>query len=1245
MHKTYLRLFHILHFFFCLIVLNACNNSDNLSFPENELGQSQPKSVPLVFSTPKKLTWDTAYTTGITAITTSFDIDALPVFSYDSTGFKTYLNIPEEVPMSMLSSKDFSLENIPSQPLNFKTSALGIVPTIKAGNPELKQEKALAIYNFGKPSGLLAKFIVALYKDHNGHLWIGSSEGLFRYDGDHIQSFVPGSSTDPPIIGITEDIKGNIWFIRGSNLGMINIHAGSISYSDKIGYTIRCLNKMVTDAKGNIWVYNLRDKAVSVINPVTQTFKNIDGKKWLSDSSIFQNNPVPNDLQIQEDDDKNIWITTLAGGVDIIDATAGKIKYLRKSNGLGSDSVTAITKDNTGKIWVGFATGVDAIDLKNQTITHYNKEQGFVSFFTTWLYFDDKGYLWRGCFTGIDLVDIRNHRARQINESSGLNSGGASAIVQDKNNRTWISSITGLNMIDQNGETVSPLATTTQIICSLEDSLHNLWIGTQAGVLIVNPQRDKMHLLDKSGGLSDNFVQSFWKKDGNIIIATDGGYNIIDPVNKTLTKAGKAQGLLHDTIYAALHDASGNLWLTGPGKGISLLDPSKKVMRYTDAARGLSDNTIMDLKQDKNGLIWLATNNDGINVINPADGTVKYLNNQPGLSGKSIRILHEDTYGRMWIGTNKGIYVADTKHGTLTSITTKEGLSSNTILSLLPYNGSILAGTKNKITIIKAPAPADSASDWKISILQKSEGIIKQNNSWSTDAITHDGKYLYGDKGITIINQITPESDLAKTSITGMSILGQPQFFNGSYSDTLYPAKPEFKWDNVSGPYNLPGNLSIPNTQNYLQFQFKQEGLIRADTILYSYFLEGIDKSWSTPAGKPFTENYLNLPPGKYTLNVNSKGSGGKWGKPAAFSFTITPPWYKTWWAYTLFALILIGLLRAYIVFRSRRLKNENKILEEKVKHRTQQLQQSLEDLKSTQSQLVQSEKMASLGELTAGIAHEIQNPLNFVNNFSEVNNELIEELKNQNATLKSEEREGILDDIFLNNEKINFHGKRADAIVKGMLQHSRSSSGVKEPTDINALCDEYLRLSYHGLRAKDKSFNATIKTDFDETLSADEAGIGNINIIPQDIGRVILNLLTNAFYAVDEKKKSGIENYEPTVTISTSRYPFVGLVPSLPIAIGTERAGVGLEGLGEVRIKVTDNGNGIPQKVLDKIFQPFFTTKPTGQGTGLGLSLSYDIVKAHGGELKVETLSAEAAAQTGKQNEGTTFIIQLPVK
>ncbi len=276
-----------------------------------------------------------------------------------------------------------------------------------------------------------------------------------------------------------------------------------------------------------------------------------------------------------------------------------------------------------------------------------------------------------------------------------------------------------------------------------------------------------------------------------------------------------------------------------------------------------------------------------------------------------------------------------------------------------------------------------------------------------------------------------------------------------------------------------------------------------------------------------------------------------------------------------------------------------------------QQVENTLTNLRKAQLQLVQSEKMASLGELTAGIAHEIQNPLNFVNNFSEVSTELVDEMNEEINKGNLEDAKEIANDLKQNLEKINLHGKRAGDIVKGMLQHSRTSSGQKEPTNINALADEYLRLAYHGLRAKDKSFNASIKTNFDES-------IGNINIIPQDMGRVILNLITNAFYAVAQRGKVEGAGYEPTVSITTKRSSSLSFE----------------EGRGDVTIFVTDNGNGIPKKIVDKIFQPFFTTKPTGQGTGLGLSLSYDIVKAHNGEIKVESI----------ENEGTTFTIQLPM-
>jgi two-component system, NtrC family, sensor kinase len=307
-----------------------------------------------------------------------------------------------------------------------------------------------------------------------------------------------------------------------------------------------------------------------------------------------------------------------------------------------------------------------------------------------------------------------------------------------------------------------------------------------------------------------------------------------------------------------------------------------------------------------------------------------------------------------------------------------------------------------------------------------------------------------------------------------------------------------------------------------------------------------------------------------------------------------------------LLAGIGVFILITLLLYRNNKHRQKANTLLQKQKEEIEiqkgSVERTLAELKATQAQLIQSEKMASLGELTAGIAHEIQNPLNFVNNFSEVNGELIGELVEEVDKGNTKEAKAIATDIKQNLEKINHHGKRADAIVKGMLQHSRQTKGIKEPTDINKLADEYLRLSYHGLRAKDKSFNADFKTDFDET-------IGKINIVPQDIGRVLLNLFNNAFYTTNEKKKTADENYKPLVSIQTKRLN------------------------DNVEIRVSDNGNGVPQNIIDKIFQPFFTTKPTGEGTGLGLSLAYDIItKEHNGTIKVES----------KENEGSTFTIQL---
>ncbi|HEX6892752.1 MAG TPA: ATP-binding protein, partial [Chryseolinea sp.] len=425
------------------------------------------------------------------------------------------------------------------------------------------------------------------------------------------------------------------------------------------------------------------------------------------------------------------------------------------------------------------------------------------------------------------------------------------------------------------------------------------------------------------------------------------------------------------------------------------------------------------------------------------------------------------------------------------------------------------------------------------------------------------------------------------------------------------PARVYFKTLRVNNE-GYPLSISVNNLQQ-LSMRYNENN-ITLEAGIIDYYAQGAGRLRFKLQGDDIQHEWLyiepdqpirleNLQPGSYKLLVQASTIGTEMMSPEKIlSITISKPYWKTWAFQILIVIVFISIIYSIIQYRSRSLKRQNILLEEKITMRTNDLKRSLDELKATQAQLIQSEKMASLGQLTAGIAHEIQNPLNFVKNFSELSQELLDEMKHEIKSGNLNAAWDLSDDVKENLQKVLHHGNRADGIVKGMLQHSRSTSGIKEPTSINQLADEYLRLAFHGRRAKDKNFNAAIETNFDQT-------VGSINVIPQDIGRVVLNLITNAFYAVAEKKKVLGNTYEPTVKVTT------------------KKSG------DKVEISVKDNGFGIPQSIIEKIFQPFFTTKPTGEGTGLGLSLSYDIIKAHNGELKVET----------KEGEWTIFRIILP--
>ncbi len=1214
-----------------------CKNADETPLSAEWNDYSAPVTVPLKFGPSEKIAWPE--TKSLTSVPGKFDFEKLPSLRFDSAGFNPLPKPPEEsiIDLNKLPKADFNYDSLPGIPLKFKTAVIPLPEIAKVGRPVLKNSNAGMIYDLGDQLGGVA--IQSLLKTKDGFTWIVTAKGIYRYDGESLYLYII-KEIGSGVLDMAEDKDGQIWMVtRDRGIVALDFKNGvSRQVSSTEGLISNFGIRVIIDHDNRVWAtflpstFDFAKKitggSVAIIDQEKKNIKLLQKAGGLSAES-------PTGLV--EDGSHNIWIATIQGGLNILNLKDNQVRYLDEAHGLATDTLTELAKDRWNRIWIGsFKGNVHVADVEKGSIKKFGEAQGFPRRFIGGFLEDFAGNMWIGTDDGIIIINSRLGECKTLGVSGGLNGKNNALLMEDALHQVWMGSDQGLNMIYKKGEVIRRVGNVA-ISTQMEDTRGRIWIGTlDRGIQILDTATGLAKLYTRQQGLSDDLIQYIVEHNGKIILSTQkGGIEIIDTSLKKIERIGVKQGLVTANVTSIERDKQNNIWLGGIDvPGIDILDLQNKNIRHIGSTEGLNDSTILDIKKDRQGIMWFYSQKKGIGQIDIDSKTVKHIiqSDYKSLTGAAEdNQLLQGQDGKVWLFSSvNGLFAINAARDSVTHFTTAQGLLSNRLTSLKEYKGRIYAGSGEGLNILTPPSlTADNT--WQIESLGRSDGIAKNARTFNSDLLLANGQYWWGDEGITIISNLNVrknDSIIPATYITGFDVYNRRQNFvtdpwkNANGTDTLwnrYLKKDTFyvngkptsqtselnregmQWDSLYTVYNLPGNLQLPYNKNYLQFHFSQAHFGTQDTVWYRYILEGVDQEWSEKTFRGFSENYPGISPGHYTFKVASLYRG-KWCEPVAFSFTIAPPWWKTWWAYVLYGLAGIALLRAYIVYRSRRLKRENKLLEEKINLRTNQLQQSLEDLKATQSQLIQSEKMASLGELTAGIAHEIQNPLNFINNFSEVNTELIAEMKEEIANGNLEEVKSIADDIAANEQKINHHGKRADGIVKGMLQHSRSGNRQKEPTNINTLADEYLRLAYHGLRAKDKSFNAIMKTDFDDS-------IGEINIIPQDVGRVILNLITNAFYAVTEKKKYLVDGYEPTVSVSTKK------------------------GNGKVEVVVKDNGNGIPQKVREKIFQPFFTTKPTGEGTGLGLSLSYDIIKAHNGELKVET----------KEGEGATFSIILP--
>jgi len=1008
-------------------------------------------------------------------------------------------------------------------------------------------------YNKADPNSLLSDTVFSVMIDHTGRPWIATVKGLVTLDTKTGKfTKIPKKindkpvDTDPAVLALYEDKKGLIWF-----------------------------------STGNFSTFSAGDfDGLFRLDPTTgkQTFYKADA---LNPESLID----PFVSAVFEDSRGNFWVGTKGNGLHTLNRKTGKFtrhlydpahggKLSRPPIGKtdSTDAVSFIKEDHAGKIWIGsFENGLNWYDPTTQQLHHY----------------------------GI-VKDKKNNATLQKDTLTGFKDDGAMRLLIAADSSTWITTPSGNIYTVSYGRKTIPYFPNKKFVNSfhLEPNGNILWFGTDSGLvrkdLVTNSFKIWTHDPKDPNSLNNNTVVHIKPDEqGKLYIATHvGGLDLFDPVKGKFTQikpVNATSGRTMDSLHFVFIENNRYLWLAGEN-GLARVDRSTNnfnVYRFDkENEKGIIGNTVYSIAKDKTNNMWFANFGGLDKFISDSNSFRHYL------KGYSVRAVLVDAKGILWAGTDIGLYHYDEAKDLFIKFNSPLfSMGIETILNLLEDDQHSLWVTTSN-TILKI-----SANRERIQLFNADYGILSSNWNWLNNYKATDGRLFIG--GSNGYYMFKPEeinvSNPAPVLNFSQLIIGSKEIFPGD--DGILSA-PIWKTEKIKLTYN----------QNSFSVDFIALNYNSTEAIKYGYQLENFDNGWNN-LGTDHKASFFNIPPGRYALRVKAINSEGTITEKT-LSIFISPPWWKTWWAYSIYALlIIVAGWQIYLYQKRYILSKERERGREKELAQAKEIEKAYTELKATQSQLIQSEKMASLGELTAGIAHEIQNPLNFVNNFSEVNKELIGEMKEEIEKGNYEEVKLIAKDIEANEEKINHHGKRADAIVKGMLQHSRSSSGIKEPTDINALCDEYLRLSYHGLRAKDKSFNATFKTDFDES-------IGKINIIPQDIGRVVLNLLTNAFYVVDEKKKSGVDGYEPAVTIAT-RY----IQPPL--------------GGRSVEIKVSDNGGGIPQKVLDKIFQPFFTTKPTGQGTGLGLSLSYDIVtKGHGGELKVKT----------KEGEGSEFIIQIPV-
>ena len=1097
--------------------------------------------------------------------------------------------------------------------------------------------------------------IGAMTQDWNGYVWLADrSFGLFKYDGAGFSHYSHNPYNYNSVCSdllecVAADKRGNIWIGTNQN-GLDRLEPETavfthFTHNDRNRASICCdsVKALLVDRDGTLWIGT--SKGLDTLDSKAGEFTHVTCK---TTAGATLKQEYVNTLY--QDREGVIWIGCGSAywGEGPVKGLGGLYRYDKKTRSithylhnntdaasLTDDRVGAIFEDSRGVFWVGTAgDGLHIMNRKNGTFIRClydphnprklsrsavkNTPVRWVDHIT-FINEDVQGCIWIGTLeNGLNRYDpvtgICEHFSKEENGPYKTNTDNYWTCIKTREHLLWMSSFEAGNpqrllyRVTPSYPKIAYEYLGKQPYSFANGTVGSIWMGASRSRLLQlkSNQGCDTFYVDKNKTLGGKDIISL-ENDGTngLWVSTfrnglyrynigTGSSTIYEHDDKNLNS------LVSNNVYATQLDGNRKIWI-GTGAGLDLLDvTSGRFTHYRCDPKDsttLSNDFVTAIKKDGTSNIWVGTT-DGINrFVSRTQKCTQYLR------GNNIFGITIDSRNRVWVSTqNSGLYLFNAQTDKFTHYEDTGGLIKDDMpVFAIVEDRQHYLWLSTQSGFIKLNPDAKTAwwygKSWGITSLTSATFISKQGEIYNGERA---GYYHF-----------------LPGALNSALSADQPPFLNKFYLGNA-PVKPGAAASFLPLPLSQTKQIELKYNQNNFALEYNYvDFLTDPEDIIIEYKLENYDDAWRK-SGEEKKANYYNVPPGKYIFRVKALNMFGNWYQKS-ITIIITPPWWQTWWAYVLYVVFAAGCVWGFIYVRSKRLIKENKLLEQKIKMRTAEVQEqkaeltiqrdslekTLGELKSTQAQLIQSEKMASLGELTSGIAHEIQNPLNFVNNFSEVSIEMLDELATELTKGDKDEAVAIAEDLKQTLTKINQHGKRAENIVKGMLQHSRQSTGVKEITDINKLVDEFFKLAYHGLRAKDKDFTAELVTHFDEKLP-------KANVVPQDMGRVMLNLFNNAFYAVNQKKKKTAgADYKPEVSVTTS----------------TEN--------GMLIIKVKDNGSGIPNAIKEKIMQPFFTTKPTGEGTGLGLSLTYDmVVKGHGGSIRAESV----------EGEGSEFIVSLPL-